>query len=162
MPRHRYVRELGESLDLLLPGVDANKTQHDGSPDAVTVCKIKRASRAAPPWAADSWVSEDCSSFETRLQLYSRVSKRICRPVLPADDRTARRLFSTIIGRRGRYGSSLFRDQSGLAAACCRERHAGGAAVALSTGGVGLYGVDAVLARSMMTDQSRSASGGKT
>jgi predicted transposase YbfD/YdcC len=50
----------------------------------------------------------------------SRVSQCICRPVLPADDRTAlwagcsRRLLVT----RGRYGGSLFRDQSGLAAAC--------------------------------------------
>jgi hypothetical protein len=42
------------------------------------------------------------------------------------------------------------------------RRHAGSAAVALSTGGAGLQGVDAVLARSMMTDRSRSASGRKT
>jgi hypothetical protein len=51
--------------------------------------------------AADLCVAEDCSSFETRLQFQSRVSQSICRPVLPADDRTARQLFSTIIGGWG-------------------------------------------------------------
>jgi len=55
----------------------------------------------------------------------------------------ARRLFSTIIGRRGRYGSSLFRDQSGAGGRMLSRTARRGAAVALSTGGAGLQGVDA-------------------
>jgi hypothetical protein len=72
------------------------------------------------------------------------VFHNVCRPVLPADNR--RRLLVA----RGRYGGSLFRDQSGLVAACAWERHTG-AAVARA-GGAGIQGIEAVLARSMMTE----------
>jgi hypothetical protein len=63
-------------------------------------------------------------------------------------------LFSTIIGGQGSLPRLAISRQSGLAAACVCERHAGTtacAAVARSAGGAGIQGVDAALARSMMT-----------